>query len=56
MDIVHWLERGQSEKAAGVIARHLHVARERAVARIHVIVSGRPDDLPYLERLESLSH
>ena len=54
MDIVQWLERGKVEKAAEVLAQHLHVSRERAIARIDVIVSEfRPDDLPYLERLES---
>ena len=52
--IVRQLERGRISQAAKLLADHLTVSRERAIARIDVIVSEfRAEDLPYLERLGS---
>jgi DNA-binding GntR family transcriptional regulator len=52
LEIVKHLEAGRIEAAAKALKHHLLVSRERALARIDVVVRAfHPDDLPYLERL-----
>lgn len=52
LEIVAQLEAGRVADAAAALAEHLHVSRERAIARVdHVVREFRPDDLPYLEPL-----
>lgn len=54
LEIVDRLEKGRIDDAAEALEHHLRVSRDRAIARIDLIVREfQPDDLPYLERLES---
>lgn len=54
LEIVDRLEKGRIDSAAEALEHHLRVSRDRAIARIDQIVREfQPDDLPYLERLES---
>jgi DNA-binding GntR family transcriptional regulator len=52
LEIVERLQRGAFEAAAQALEIHLRVSRERAIARVDVIVRAfAPDDVSYLERL-----
>lgn len=52
MEILQRLERGRVAEAAKALEHHLRVSRDRAVARVDVIVREfKAEDLPYLERL-----
>ncbi|MEX0760028.1 MAG: GntR family transcriptional regulator [Tistlia sp.] len=52
LEVVERLEAGRVEAAAEALKRHLQVSRERAIARVEVIVREfEPDELPYLVRL-----
>jgi DNA-binding GntR family transcriptional regulator len=52
LGIVDRLQAGAVKDAARELEKHLKVSRDRAVARIDVIVETlRPDELPYLERI-----
>ena len=54
LEVVERLEAGRVEAAAEALRRHLLVSRERAIARVEVIVREfNPDELPYLARLAS---
>lgn len=50
--IVEHLENDRVDAAAKALEQHLLVSRERALARVDVIVRAfHPEDLPYLERI-----
>lgn len=52
LEIVERLEAGRVEAAAEALTRHLQVSRERAIARVEVIVrEHQPEELSYLTRL-----
>jgi DNA-binding GntR family transcriptional regulator len=52
VEILERLERGRIREAAEALEQHLRVSRDRAVARVDVIVRYfSAEDLPYLERL-----
>jgi DNA-binding GntR family transcriptional regulator len=52
LEVVERLEAGKVEAAGEALKRHLQVSRERAIARVRVVVREfEPDDLPYLARL-----
>jgi DNA-binding GntR family transcriptional regulator len=52
LEIVERLQRGAFQSAALALEDHLRVSRERAIARVDVIVRVFAlDDVPYLERL-----
>jgi len=52
LEIVERMQAGRVADAAAELGQHLRVSRDRAVARVDVILREfNPDDLPYLERL-----
>ena len=54
MEIVERLERGRVREATAALDHHLRVSRDRAIARVDLIVREfKAEDLPYLERLGS---
>ncbi len=54
IEIVDRLASGDIEGAAYTLEQHLRVSRDRAVARVDVVVQKfKPDELPYLRRLET---
>lgn len=53
LDIVTHLEAGRITAAAAALDEHLRISHIRAIARVDAVVSqARPDELPYLERLD----
>ncbi|HEV7437393.1 MAG TPA: GntR family transcriptional regulator [Pseudorhizobium sp.] len=53
LDIIDKLESGSTTEAADALRRHLQISRERAIDRIQRVTREvRPDDLPYLEKLD----
>ncbi|MCX8998324.1 GntR family transcriptional regulator [Rhizobiaceae bacterium BDR2-2] len=53
LDIIACLERGDTGAAGAALVDHLKISRQRAMLRIQAVAEIiRPDELPYLERLE----
>lgn len=53
LDIVTHLETGRIDAAAAALDEHLRISHVRAIARVDAVVSqARPDELPYLDRLD----
>jgi len=54
MEVIERLEAGRVADAARALEEHLRVSRERVMARVDAIATGRqPEPLPYLDRLPS---
>lgn len=54
LDILERLERGRVAAAAEALENHLRVSRERAIARVEIVMHAfRPEELPYLTRIRT---